>query len=55
MLLIDGVKYEEWTPATEDEFERIVIEHAKDIFGEEFHISRYKTKIEVQVRNRLHT
>ncbi len=35
MLLIDGVKYEEWTPATEDEFEQIVKEHAKDIFGEQ--------------------
>jgi hypothetical protein len=35
MLLIEGVRHEEWTPATEDEFERIVIEHAKDIFGEE--------------------
>ena len=33
MLLIDGVRYEEWTPATEDEFERVVKEHAKDIFG----------------------
>lgn len=34
MLLIDGVKYELWTPPSEDEFERIVKEHAQDIFGE---------------------
>jgi hypothetical protein len=35
MLLIDGVKYELWTPPTEDEFERVVKEHAQDIFGEQ--------------------
>ena len=35
MLLIDGVKYELWTPPSEDEFERIVKEHAQDIFGEQ--------------------
>ncbi|MBN2187509.1 MAG: DUF2924 domain-containing protein [Dehalococcoidia bacterium] len=35
MLLIDSVKYEEWKPATEDEFEQVVKEHAKDIFGED--------------------
>jgi len=35
MLLIDGVKYELWTPSSEDEFERVVKEHAQDIFGEE--------------------
>lgn len=35
ILLIDGVRYEEWTPPTEDEFERIVKEHARDIFGEQ--------------------
>ena len=34
MLLIDGVKYQEWTPPSEDEFEQIVIEHASEIFGE---------------------
>jgi len=34
MLLIDGVKYELWTPPSEDELEQIIIEHAKDIFGE---------------------
>ena len=33
MLLIDGVKYEEWTPRDEEEFEKIVKEHAKEIFG----------------------
>jgi len=35
MLLIDGAKYEEWTPDNEDAFERIVKEHAQNIFGEE--------------------
>jgi len=35
ILLIDGVKYEEWAPPSEGEFERMVEEHAKDIFGEE--------------------
>jgi len=35
MLLIDGVKYELWTPSTEDEFERVVKEHTQDIFGEQ--------------------
>jgi len=34
MLLIDGVKYHEWTPTSEKEFERIVNEHASEIFGE---------------------
>ena len=33
MLLIDDIKYELWTPPTEDEFERVVKEHAQDIFG----------------------
>jgi len=35
MLLIDGVKYELWTPSTEDEFEWVVKAHTEDIFGEE--------------------
>jgi hypothetical protein len=35
MLLIDGVRYEEWTPATEDGFEQVIKEHANDIFGEQ--------------------
>jgi predicted small metal-binding protein len=35
MLLIDGVKYEERTPADEDELEQAVKEHAEDIFGEQ--------------------
>jgi len=34
MLLIDGVRYDLWTPPSEDEFERVVREHAQDIFGE---------------------
>jgi len=35
MLLIDGVEYELWTPPNEDEFERVVKEHAQDIFGKQ--------------------
>lgn len=35
MLLIDGVKYELWTPPSEDEFEQVVKEHAQEIFGEQ--------------------
>ncbi|GAH85284.1 unnamed protein product, partial [marine sediment metagenome] len=35
IVLIDGVKYEERTPANEDELERAVKEHAEDIFGEQ--------------------
>lgn len=35
MLLIDGVKYKEWRPPNEDEFERVVEEHAEEIFGED--------------------
>jgi len=34
MLLIDGYKYERWMPASEDEFEEVVKEHALDIFGD---------------------
>ena len=35
MLVIDGVKYELWTPPSEDEFEQVVKEHAQDVFGEQ--------------------
>ncbi len=35
MLLIDGVKYEEWVPQTEDEFEHEVKKHTQEIFGEQ--------------------
>ncbi|GAH65021.1 unnamed protein product, partial [marine sediment metagenome] len=35
MLLIDGVKYQEWTPKSEEEFEQIVSEHTSEIFGEQ--------------------
>lgn len=34
MLLIDGVRYEEWEISNEDELEQMVIEHAQEIFGE---------------------
>lgn len=35
MLLVDGVKYELWTPSNEAEFEQVVKEHAQDIFGKQ--------------------
>ena len=34
MLLIDGVRYQEWEISNEDDLEQMVIEHAQDIFGE---------------------
>lgn len=35
MLLIDSVKYEEWIPPSEDDFEHMVKEHTQEIFGEQ--------------------
>jgi hypothetical protein len=35
MLLIDGVKYELWTPPSEGEFEQVVEKHAEEIFGKD--------------------
>ena len=35
MLLIDGAKYEAWTPPNEDAFEQAVKEHTQEIFGEQ--------------------
>jgi hypothetical protein len=34
LLLLDGVKYEEWVPEREEQLERMVDEHAEEIFGE---------------------
>ena len=45
MLLIDGVKYEEWTPPSEDEFERVVRKHDQDIFGEQSEYFDRKQKL----------
>jgi len=33
ILLVDGTKYEKWVPEEEVEFEEIVKEHSKEIFG----------------------
>ena len=33
MLLIDGVRYLETPPKDEDELEKMVVEHAQEIFG----------------------
>ena len=36
MLLLDGVRYFLWTPQNEEnEFHPMIIEHSKDIFGED--------------------
>jgi predicted transport protein len=35
MLLIDGIKFELWTPPNEDEFERLAGEHTEEIFGKD--------------------
>jgi len=35
LIVIDGARYELWTPPSEDEFERMVKEHSQDIFGEQ--------------------
>lgn len=35
ILLIDGVRYNLWTPTSEDAFEELVREHTRDIFGEQ--------------------
>jgi len=34
-LLIDGVRYKLWMPQEEDDLEKMIKEHAKDIFGED--------------------
>jgi len=45
ILLTDGVKYQEWAPPSEGEFERMVEEHAKDIFGEEsIYLEKHKLR-----------
>ena len=49
MLLIDGVKYEEWVPPSEDEFDQVVKEHAKDIFGEQSVYLDIKTRLKSEL------
>ena len=34
IILLDGIKYMRYTPKSEGEFERMVVENAKEIFGE---------------------
>lgn len=47
MLLIDGVKYKEWTDLKETEdLEPMVIEHAQDIFGEQSKYFNIKRRLE---------
>ncbi|GAH61687.1 unnamed protein product, partial [marine sediment metagenome] len=46
MILIDGVRYKLWQPTDEvKEFEPMVVEHIKDIFGEDsVYFGRQKIK-----------
>jgi hypothetical protein len=46
MLLIDGVRYEEWKPSSEEEFEQTVIEHASEIFGDNTEYFNLKKRLE---------
>jgi len=49
MLLIDGVKYQEWTPQLEDDLEQVVKEHAQDIFGEQSIYLDIKTRLKSEL------
>ena len=50
MLLIDGVKYELWTPQDEvKEFQPIVKEHSKEIFGESSEYFDIRQKLETRL------
>jgi len=46
ILLVDGVKYELWIPKEEAEFEEIVKEHSKEIFGNDSLYIDVKKRIE---------
>ena len=48
IILLDGIKYLRYTPENEDEFERMVVENAKDIFGEEAIYLDIKKKIKTE-------
>jgi hypothetical protein len=55
MLLIDGVKYEEWTDLRETEdLEPMVVEHSKEIFGDNTEYFDIKKRLESSFgRNRI--
>jgi hypothetical protein len=54
MLLIDGVTFSEWTDLKEDELEAIVVEHARDLFGEQTEYFNVKKQVEACFdRNRI--
>jgi len=48
MLLIDDVKYDLWKPRIEDELEKMVKEHAQDIFGEHTVFFDLKKKLKTE-------
>jgi len=51
-LLLDGVKYKLWTPQRENELEKIVKEHVKDIFGEDsIYFEKRKISSELGIRS----
>jgi hypothetical protein len=45
LVIVNGEKYELWVPDTEEEFEKMVKEHAKEIFGENSEFFDIKKKI----------
>ncbi len=49
MLIIDDVKYEEWLPPNEDEFEQEVTKHTDEIFGEQSIYLDIKTKLKSEL------
>ncbi len=48
MILLDGVRYCRYSPKNEDEFERLVVENAAQIFGEEAIYLDIKKKIKTE-------
>lgn len=55
MLVVDEVKYNLWTPTSEDAFEGLVREHTRDIFGEQSLYFAIKKKTQNKCRYWLHT
>ncbi len=48
IILLDGVRYLRFTPETEAEFERMVVEHASEIFGKDTIYLDIKKKIKTE-------
>lgn len=51
-IVIDGIEYKPWVPEREDDLEKIVREHAKDIFGKEsIYFEKRKISSDVGIRS----